>query len=238
MTPGIGYMRCSGLGQDSGDTWNRQEDAIANYALAHDIEIVDWFRDTGVSGKTELENRPGLAAALERIENNGVKLMVCESADRLARDAMVSEIIVRQFQKSGGVIVTASGVNLTEGDDSNPTAALIRGVLALIAEFDRRVIVLKLRAARDRMRKREGKCEGRKAFGTTGESERQIVLELIARRRIGMTCAQMAADLNLRGIPTRQGKKWHPGTVAKILARQNVTTPTTTTTEGTETHGN
>lgn len=230
MTPGIGYMRCSGLSQDSGDTWQRQTEAITGYATTNDIEIVDWFRDSGVSGKTELENRPGLAAALERIENNGVKLMVCESADRLARDAMVSEIIVRQFQKSGGVIITASGVNLTEGDDSNPTAALIRGVLALIAEFDRRVIVLKLRAARDRMRKREGKCEGRKAFGTIGDEGRTL-FEMQQQRRAGRTYQQIADDMNGLGVPTRYGRKWHPGSVQKILTSQNVTTATTTTTE-------
>jgi DNA invertase Pin-like site-specific DNA recombinase len=220
VTKAIGYMRCSGQGQIDGDTWNRQEEAIIKYAMLHSIEIADWYRDEGVSGKTELEDRAGLAACLERVENNGVKLVLVESADRLARDAMVSELIVRQFQKVGGVIITASGVNLTEGDDSNPTSALIRGVLALIAEFDRRVVVLKLRAARQRLKHKNGKCEGAKAYGHNDQEEHALRC-MRALRLAGQTYQQIAVQLNSQQIPTRFGGLWNAGTIAKILTRDS-----------------
>ena len=48
MTPAVAYMRCSGLGQVSGDTWDRQLAAIRTYAEAHDIEILGEYRDQGV----------------------------------------------------------------------------------------------------------------------------------------------------------------------------------------------
>lgn len=218
-TKAISYLRVSGRGQLDGDGYDRQRAAIEKYAAANDLELVGEFEDGGVSGTTELENRVGLAAALERIENNGVKLMVIEAADRLARDAMVSELIIRQFQKAGGVIVTASGVNLTEGNDANPTAALIRGVLALIAEFDKRVTVLKLKAARDRIKSKTGKCEGVKAFGIYDDERRTLEL-MISMRSRGVRYAVIAKHLNeLSGHPTRSGKPWSVGTIAKILAR-------------------
>lgn len=53
---------------------------------------------------------------------------------------------------------------MTCGDD-DPTRTLIRQVLGAIAQFEKSVIVLKLRAARERVRKSKGRCEGRKPFG-------------------------------------------------------------------------
>lgn len=219
MTPAVAYMRCSGVAAEFGDTFERQSAAVEKYAAANDIEIVDEYRDAGVSGRTELEHRSGLAACLERVENNGVKLVLVESADRLARDSMVGEVIIRQFQKVGCKVISASGgVDLTSGDDSNPTAKMIRQILAVVAEFDRCVTVLKLRAARERQRSKGGRCEGRKQFGTRpGE---QAVLLDIQHLAVDYNAAQIAIVLNKNGIPTRMGKRWHSGTVSKILKRQ------------------
>ena len=213
------YMRCSGDAAIFGDTWERQSEAINKHAALHDIQITDWFRDEGVTGTMELENRPGLAACLDRIENNGVRLVLVESADRLARDAMISELIVRQFQKVDCRIVSASGgVDLTAGNDSNPTAKLVRQVLAAVAEFDRCVIVLKLRAARERLKAKNGRCEGVHAFGTL-RGEELIVERMESLRKNGFRPTRIAQELNREGLKTRYGKRWHSGTVSKILAR-------------------
>jgi DNA invertase Pin-like site-specific DNA recombinase len=220
MPTALGYMRCSGRGQVDGDTWDRQQDAITRYATTNGIQIVDWYRDEGLSGKTELENRPGLAACLERVESNGVRLVIVESADRLARDSLVAELIVREFQKADTTVISASGgVNLTEGDDSNPTAKLIRQILAAVAEFDRCVIVLKLRAARQRIKAKTGKCEGRKAYGT-GEHEKQALRSMRALRLAGQTYQMIATQLNSQHVPTREGGLWTAQTVGKILIRE------------------
>jgi DNA invertase Pin-like site-specific DNA recombinase len=213
-------MRCSGHGQVSGDTWERQSAAITRYAESQGIELVGEYRDEGISGKTDLENRPGLAACLERIENNGVKLVLVEDASRLARDSMVAELVVREFQKVGGRIIAASGgVDLTEGDDSNPTAKLIRQILAAISEFDRSVIVLKLRAARQRKKSATGRCEGRKPFGSTPE-ERSILDEMLSMKRDGIGPNDISDYLNAKRKQTRFGGRWYPGTVAKIIRRE------------------
>lgn len=213
----VAYMRCSGMGQTLGDTWERQTSAIHSYAIANDIEIVDEYRDEGISGKTELEGRSGLAACLERVENNGVKLVLVESADRLARDSLIAEIIIRQFQKAGVRVVTAAGgVDLTAGDDSNPTAKLVRQILASVAEFDRAVTVLKLKAARDRKKFKTGRCEGKKPFGyKPGEQETlNTILKLSADDK---TSSEIADYLNSRHVPTRYGGMWASGTIRKIL---------------------
>jgi DNA invertase Pin-like site-specific DNA recombinase len=47
--------------------------------------------------------------------------------------------------------------------DDGPTSKLIRQVLGAVAEFDKAMTVAKLRGARDRKRRDQGKCEGRKS---------------------------------------------------------------------------
>lgn len=218
MIEAVGYMRCSGMAFD-GETWDRQEEAINKYAAANDIRIVEWFRDEHVPGKTEMHNRPGLAACMARVDSNCVKLVLVEISDRLARDSMVSELIIREFQKSGVRVVSASGgVDLTAGDDTNPTAKLVRQILAAVAEFDRCVIVLKLRAARERLRAQNGRCEGRKPYGTKlGEAGE--FWAIVQKANDGWTPENIAAELNERQVPTRQGKRWHAATVSKIISR-------------------
>ena len=81
-----------------------------------------------MSGTKELADRPGLAKLIDRLESNGVRTVLLEHADRLARDLMVQEVILGQFVKLGARILTADGVDLTSSDD--PTRRLIRQVLA------------------------------------------------------------------------------------------------------------
>ena len=219
MTVCVSYMRCSGESQISGDTWERQSAAILKYALAQGIVIEREFRDEGVTGKMELEGRSGLSACLQYVRENEVKLVIVEDSTRLARDMIVAEVVIREFQKIGVKVISASGgVDLTEGDDSNPTAKLIRQILAAVSEFERCCITLKLRGARDRKKKEFGKCEGRKSYGERPEEE-IVVSRMRVLRVTGYTCYQIAEILNKDSVPTRMGGKWREGVIAKILAR-------------------
>ncbi len=217
------YLRCSGLGQVDGDTWDRQTAAITKYAKHHGLEVVDEFRDAGVSGTKDLDNRPGLAALLDRVESNGVKIVFMENATRLARDLMVGEVILQQLTSAGcKVIATDSGTDLS-ADSDDPTRRLIRQVLGAVAEFDRRVTVMKLRAARKRRRARGERCEGRKPFGTLpGEPETLLRIRELRRkpphgRRRSL---QKICDvLNTEGLSTKTGKPWTKGVVNRILGR-------------------
>jgi DNA invertase Pin-like site-specific DNA recombinase len=78
---------------------------------------------------------------------------------------MMNDAIVDQFTRIGARVLTADGADLTTAD-GDPTRILSRQVLGAVAQFEKSVIVLKLRAARERIRRREGRCEGRKPFGS------------------------------------------------------------------------
>jgi DNA invertase Pin-like site-specific DNA recombinase len=186
-------------------------------------EVVDEFRDAGVSGTKDLDNRPGLAALLDRVESNGVKIVLVENATRLARDLMVGEVILLQLSNAGCQVIAAdSGTDLS-ADSGDPTRRLIRQVLGAVAEFDRRVTVLKLRAARERKRSRGERCEGRKPFGSfPGEAETLArIRELRRKPPYGRrkSLQQVCVALNAEERPTRSGKPWSKQAVNRLLGR-------------------
>jgi len=228
-TAAVAYMRCSGLGQADGDTWDRQRASISKYASRHGLTVADgehgdWFRDVGISGTKDMGDRPGLAALLDRVESNGVRVVLVENATRLARDLLVSEVILAQLRDAGCTVIDCdSGTNLVDDADDDPTRRLIRQVLGAVAEFDRRVTVLKLRAARQRIRNRGGRCEGRKPYGSRpGEAAVIARIKELHRKPHGrdrMSYQEIADILEREGRPTRTGKPWTKQVVFQIVQR-------------------
>jgi DNA invertase Pin-like site-specific DNA recombinase len=218
----VSYLRVSGRGQIAGDGLPRQRAAVTQYAKLHGLDLVEEFRDEGVSGTRELEDRAGLAALMDRLESNGVRIVLVERADRLARDLLVGEVILGRFREIGANVIAAeSGTELTAGDDGDPTRVLIRQVLGAVAQYDKAVTVAKLRAARDRIRRREGRCEGRPAYGTKpGEKQIVAIVHELHRKPRGAqrrSLEEISRELNDRGIPTRTGRPWKRGMVWKVL---------------------
>jgi len=80
------------------------------------------------------------------------------------------------------------------------------------------MIVLKLAGARARARARDGKCEGRKAYGHyEGEGKTLEVIRSLAEN--GESASEIARALNASGCRTRSGGAWHPFTVGRIVKR-------------------
>lgn len=209
------YLRVSGRGQIEGDGFDRQILACEKYAAANDYEIAEVFREEGVSGTKELDDRPALGALLVALEENGVKTVLIEKLDRLARDLMIQETILADMQKRGFVLISAYEPDLCSDD---PSRKLMRQIMGAVAEYDRAMIVAKLRAARQRKKAKHGKGEGRHAFGEKPE-ETQTLEQIREWAATGASAKHIAADLNSCGYKSRSGLPWRGTTVAKILRR-------------------
>jgi DNA invertase Pin-like site-specific DNA recombinase len=85
----------------SGDGFERQLVAIRAYAQANGIKIAKIFREEGVSGTKDLENRPALQDLLTALHSSGVKLGLIEKLDRLARDLMIQESVIADMGRHG-----------------------------------------------------------------------------------------------------------------------------------------
>jgi len=216
MQKAFAYLRVSGKGQIEGDGFNRQMEAIRLYAKDNAIRIVRVFREEGVSGTKDLDNRPAFIEMLTALHGDGVRLVLIERLDRLARDLMIQETIIGDLRKHGWELISVHEPDLLKDD---PTRTLIRQIMGAVAEYERKIIVTKLRGARLRKKAKDGRCEGRKPFGYY-DGEQAILERMVGLRASGMAYDKIAAALNTEGLKPRSGAKWHPGVVHRILHAQ------------------
>jgi DNA invertase Pin-like site-specific DNA recombinase len=207
------YLRVSGTGQIEGDGFPRQREAIQRYANAHQIKIVRWFEERGVCGATEGLDRPAWSDLMTALHSNGVRTVIIEKLDRLARDLMVQETIIADLRKHGFELVSVAEPDLMAND---PTRILVRQMMGAVAQYEKSQIVLKLRGARMRKRAKDGRCEGRKPYGYY-EGEAATLERLKALRAEGLGFDRIAARMNEEGVTTRTGKLWHGVVVNRIL---------------------
>ncbi|MSU61263.1 MAG: DNA invertase [Pedosphaera sp.] len=215
-TKTFSYLRVSGKGQVDGDGFPRQRQSVTDYARRNRMEIVTEFRDEGVSGAAF--DRPGLTELFVAIKADGVKVVLVEKADRLARDLVVSETLLAEFRKLGVKVVAADGGTDLTVDSDDPSRKMIRQILGVVSEWEKSCIVQKLRAARIRSKEKTGRCEGRKPFGQK-EGETEIISKIQNLRNDRLTIDEIANRLNSEGIKTRSGGRWHFTQVRRILAR-------------------
>jgi len=162
-TPAVAYLRTSSVanvGSDK-DSDKRQRAAIEAFARRSGYELIAEHYDAAVSGADPIETRPGFDRMLERIEGNGVRTIIVETANRFARDSIVQETGYRILRERGIELIAADSPNAFL--DDGPTSKLIRQVLGAVAEFDKAMTVAKLRGARERKRRLVGKVEGRRS---------------------------------------------------------------------------
>jgi DNA invertase Pin-like site-specific DNA recombinase len=216
MLKTYGYIRVSSRGQVDGDGPERQELAMRKYAEINKLALGRIHFDDGVSGKLELEHRPALLDLIRGCVPGDTVLI--EKLDRLARDIMVQEGIIRVMQNKGIHLVSIAEPDLCTDD---PGRVFMRQILGAVAELERKTIVARTRAARDRIRARDGRCEGAKPYGShpAFPAEREVLAVMRELHAGGRTYHAVSIELNARGLKPRRGPRWHFATVQRILER-------------------
>ncbi|MGB9458845.1 MAG: recombinase family protein [Bryobacteraceae bacterium] len=215
MTKAFGYVRVSGDSQIDGDGFPRQLAAIKAYAKLHDIRIVKVFREEGVTGTKETMDRPAWVAMMTALHSNGVRTIIIERLDRLARELMVQEATIAELQKQGFALISVQEPDLMSSD---PARIAFRQMMGVFAQYDKSQIVLKLKAARMRKRAKEGRCEGRKPYGHY-PGETPALERMQALHATGMGFDRIAARLDAEGFKPRSGAHWHGFAVNRITQR-------------------
>lgn len=216
MQKAFAYLRVSGRSQIEGDGFTRQRAAIKAYAAANDCKIIREFREEGVSGTKETMDRPAWAEMIAALHSNGVRTIIVEKLDRLARDLMVQEAAIADLRKHGFELVSVQEPDLMAKD---PTRVLMRQLMGAVAQYDKSQIVAKLRGARMRKRAKEGRCEGRKPFGFY-DGEGAVIDRMKALRAQGLGFDRVAARMNAEGVKTRTRGRWHGVMVNRILRNE------------------
>jgi DNA invertase Pin-like site-specific DNA recombinase len=214
----VAYMRTSSatnVGADK-DSEKRQRAVIQAYAKRAGMDVLDWFYDPAVSGADPIETRPGFAALLDRIEGNGVRVVLIEDATRFARDLIAQELGIVVLVSRGVRIITANGDDLT--DTSDPSRVMMRQIAGAFAQYEKARLVARLRRAREV----KGKLGGRKSLAET----RPEVVELARQLRHTRSGKQrslreISAELAQRGfVAKKTGRPFEAAQVSRMLAEE------------------
>jgi DNA invertase Pin-like site-specific DNA recombinase len=219
----IAYLRTSSManvGEDK-DSAKRQREAIEAYAGTAGYAIVAEYSDDGVKGADPVDQRPGFAAMLERIAGNGVKTILVETASRFARDLITQETGWRLLRDAGIVLIAADSPDAFL--DDTPTAVLIRQILGSVAQFEKAMLVSKLRGARQRMKRDTGqKVEGRKSHLEERPDVVALARTLARKKPKGgqLSLRAISAELAAQGFLNERSQPFHHKSVAAMLKSQ------------------
>jgi DNA invertase Pin-like site-specific DNA recombinase len=156
---------------------------------------------------------------LTRIAGNGARTILVETANRFARDLIVQETGYRLLRDQG---ITLIAVDSPEAFlDDTPTAVLIRQVLGAVAQFEKAMVVSKLKGARERKRALGLKVEGRKSYAEAQPEVVALARQLHRKRpKSGQrSLRQIGDELTKAGHLTSRGRPYAAAAVAKMLAR-------------------
>jgi site-specific DNA recombinase len=233
---GVLYARFSPRrNADESESIEAQFDFCRKWCEENNVEIVGEFADRALSGGDE--ERPELWAAIEALERSYV--LVVYRLDRLARSVYLSDIIERAIKRKKATFISVCGEGTWGFTDED---WLVRKILQTLAEYERKVIGAKTKAAMLR-HQANGRLMGsipRYGFMLDPEDKRkvlknqyeQVVINQIKRlHQQDFSLRQIAAELSNLGYKPRKvrrifkGKpvyvkgKWNPQTIRLILKR-------------------
>jgi DNA invertase Pin-like site-specific DNA recombinase len=204
----LGYARVSTSEQaDSRAGLEAQRAAIEAECRRRGWRLVEIVEDAGFSARDL--RRPGIRSVLERLEKGEAEGLVVAKLDRLSRSMLDFTSVMALAQRQGWSIVALDA----PVDTTTPAGEAMASVMAVFAQFERRLIGQRTREA----------LEQKRAQGVRLGRPRQLPAAVRARirrrRRAGATLTEIADELHRDGIPTAQGgRRWRPSSVAAILA--------------------
>jgi DNA invertase Pin-like site-specific DNA recombinase len=221
----IGYIRVSTTEQATeGFGLAVQRKAIQTYCKANGLRLLDIASDEGLSGSNGLDTRPGLAAAIVRIEDHEASALVVYRMDRLARDLMLQETIIAKLRQADANVLSVTEADI---DSEEPTRVMVRQILGAVAQYERATIRQRVTRGKAEKQAQGGYAGGRPRYGyraqdkalEADESEQEAVA--LARRLHGekLSLRQIGAKLAEAGYQPKAGEQWHPNQVRRILAR-------------------
>jgi len=217
----VGYIRCST--DEQALSPKAQADAILHWCKLQDMELVESFIDQGVSGGSEVADRPGLLACIDAMNRLDAGTLVVVRRDRLTRDVIVGATIERLVVRQGGRVRSTDGV----GEGQGPEASLLRTMVDAFSQYERALIVARTRSALA-VKKGRGERIGGIPWGYTlgpdgvqlvrCDSDWRTIRRIAAMRRRGQSLRRIAANLTRTKALTKKGStKWFVESVRLAL---------------------
>jgi len=220
MIKAVSYLRTSSaanVGTDK-DSDKRQRSAIGRFAKSAGFTIVGEFFDAAVSGADPIEGRPGFGALLDRIDGNGVRVVLIDEPSRFARDLVTQELGLALMIQRGVRVICANGDDLTVTDD--PMRKAMRQIAGAFSELEKSRLVAKLKSGRDaKSQTLNRRCEGRKPITETHPEAVAMARKLAhGNRRERYSLRQIAKLLAEAGQLNSKGQPFAAKVISTMLA--------------------
>ena len=215
------YARVSPRPDSGDDSIETQISQCTEWCEQHGHAVRGAFYETDVSGASD--DRPELWSAIDILRAGDT--LVVYRLDRIARDVYLAESFHRQIAKKGAhVHAVQSGAV-----DDTPEGRMIRQILDVAAEYERRVIGKRTSVAM-KSHQSNGRLMSRQPlYGLmidpdnpkktiANPDEQQAIEAIVQMRANGMGYRTIANQCESAGYP-RRGDYWHPSTVRKICQR-------------------
>jgi DNA invertase Pin-like site-specific DNA recombinase len=219
------YLRVSGKNQLQGHGFDRQLEAIERFCAGAGYAIDDVFKEQ-VSGTKDETERTEFSDMVTEILKNGVRTIIVESMDRLARELTIQQqLLIYLAAKNINLISASTGENVTHAAASDPMRKAMIQMQGVFAELEKNLLVKKLRNGRAKRREKDGKCEGRKSYAEANPGLLDFIRKLRCKPRSSvkkrMTFDQVAEKLNELGHTNAAGKIFTGNAVKGILFRHD-----------------
>lgn len=199
----IGYVRVSTDGQFGEDKFGveAQRDMIETYCKEHDMEIVDWKEDLGISGASEYdEEREGFYSIVNEVHNPPIEGVVVAKSDRIARDMNLYFYYKMLLQKKEIELYSVTDETSQFGEFAN----VIQSFLMFAAEQERKNIARRTLGGRIMKAKSGGYAGGRAPYGYIANhgkliinpEEAEVVWLIFKLRKQGKSLRQIAKLVN------------------------------------------
>jgi len=220
----IAYCRVSTVAQgEDGVSLEMQRDRIAGWCVGNGYEQEAVFVETMSGGRAS--NRPELQKALSMsCRVRGV--LVVFSLSRLARSVKDTLLIAERLERAG-----ANLASLTERIDTNSALGkMVFRLLSSLAEFEKDQLSERTASAMGHLRRSNRRISARIPLGYNlardgatlipNRSELRVIEDICRRRHKGQSLASIAGRLQLDGVATKAGGRWHASTVRAIIERR------------------
>lgn len=212
------YARFS-TDQQSASSIDDQASVCRARAAALGLSVAAVYSDAATSGQSLVGDRPGGRALLA----DAFDVLLIESLDRLSRDSVESERIVRRLEHRGvRIVCTADGYDTATGK-GRTAFRMFRSVINEQYVEDLREKTLRgMHGQFARGYHLTGLSYGYRSIvagvDARGEpighrleivpAQAEVVREILARYAAGESCQRIAYDLNARGVRAPRGKTW------------------------------
>ncbi len=217
------YARYSGGGNQRDCSIEQQVADCETYARHNNLRIIKIYADHALSGTND--KRPQFQQMLRDAAHGKWKYVICWKIDRFARNRYDSATYKFRLKKNGVSVLYAK-----ESIPDGPEGILLESILEGSAEYYSANLAQNVRRGMmfnaQQCKVNSGNLPFGYAKGSDGKfalnpAQADVVREIFSKFLEGYSFAELANDLNSRGIRTARGNRWNKNSFHAMLKNES-----------------